>query len=419
MELADPPPATLPPCPGAGTAVARARARGRASAPRAGSRGRPSPGRNRPRRSRRPASAPRAADRRRQVDARELEEADALAARVDVVARRRDEPFQQRRSEHRLVRGQRRRQREGVRVRVATEAGSSCRSRSSRSRRAPPRRSGATSALGSGARRTSRGERERVRDLVEVEARDLLDEVGLAGDVAAAPGRHRHVPVVGPIIDHVEAEAGEHAALVGRVDLDADQLVRPLGPEVNDRPLGELGVRPRPSPASARRRARRSASSRGRRPARRGRGRRPSPSGASPPCGAEPLRALEDRERLEVRGLEQDVVVDSSTSLSSPPMIPASATGSFASAITRSVASSGAPRRRACGSSRRRARADDDPALGELGHVERVQRVAERQHHVVGDVDDVRERAHPDLERRAFSHAGEGPRETFSNRRPM
>ena len=39
--------------------------------------------------------------------------------------------------------------------------------------------------------------------------------------------------------------------------------------------------------------------------------------------------------------------------------------------------------------------ADDDPAAGERLSVVRVQRAAEREHHVVRDVDDVRDRAHP------------------------
>ena len=42
-----------------------------------------------------------------------------------------------------------------------------------------------------------------------------------------------------------------------------------------------------------------------------------------------------------------------------------------------------------------RGAAYDDPPLGELGVVERVQRVAEREHHVVRHVHDVRDRTHP------------------------
>ena len=38
--------------------------------------------------------------------------------------------------------------------------------------------------------------------------------------------------------------------------------------------------------------------------------------------------------------------------------------------------------------------AHDDPAAVELGEVEGVQWVAEREHHVVGHIDDVRDRAH-------------------------
>ena len=80
-------------------------------------------------------------------------------------------------------------------------------------------------------------------------------------------------------------------------------------------------------------------------------------------------------------------------------MIPATATGRSASAITSSsdVSLRSVPSSVRIVSPVARA-ADDDPALGELRVVERVQRVAEREHDVVRHVDDVRDRAHPRAE---------------------
>ena len=69
-------------------------------------------------------------------------------------------------------------------------------------------------------------------------AGDLLDQVDLAGDVAGAEGGHRHRPVR----RHVEAEALEQIALLLGGDRDADQLVRALGPEADDRPLGQVAL---------------------------------------------------------------------------------------------------------------------------------------------------------------------------------
>src|SRR5213076_968752 len=91
-------------------------------------------------------------------------------------------------------------------------------------------------------------------------------------------------------------------------------------------------------------------------------------------------------------------VVPSPISVSSPPMIPARAIGRSVSAMSRSSGS----RSRSI-PSRVRSFAliratDDDLAASQRVVVEGMQRVAERQHHVVGDVDDVRDRAHPGRE---------------------
>ena len=90
------------------------------------------------------------------------------------------------------------------------------------------------------------------------------------------------------------------------------------------------------------------------------------------------------------------VVVPSPISVSSPPMIPASAIDRSASAITRSsVTSSRTTPSRVVSFSPGAGAADDDLPAVERGEVEGVQRVPEREHHVVGDVDDVRDRPLP------------------------
>ena len=88
-------------------------------------------------------------------------------------------------------------------------------------------------------------------------------------------------------------------------------------------------------------------------------------------------------------------VVESVTSLSSPPMIAARATACSPSVMSEIVRVDRPERpverphllARACV-------ADDDPAVGELRAVERVQRAPPDVHDVVRHVDDVRDRAH-------------------------
>ena len=89
-------------------------------------------------------------------------------------------------------------------------------------------------------------------------------------------------------------------------------------------------------------------------------------------------------------------LVSSATSESRPPMIAASATARSPSVIKRSDGSSS----RCVPSSVRSVSPDvraahDDPAAGQLRAVEGVERAAPDVHHVVRDVDDVRDRAHP------------------------
>ena len=178
--------------------------------------------------------------------------------------------------------------------------------------------------------------RQRVRHVLEPEARDLLDHVDLARDVAGAPGRHDDVLAVA-----LEAELAEQRVLPLGRRLDADQRVGALGPEADDRPLGQVAVHVGVRRPARRRRARGGARSRGRRPARRGAGRRPSPSGSSPRCaGAGARRSGRCRAARSSPPRAGRSSSRSPISVSSPPMIPASAIARSASAITRSSGTS-------------------------------------------------------------------------------
>ena len=126
----------------------------------------------------------------RQVDARDLEERDPVGARVDVVPRR-----PRRGSGASVVRStavlgrDRLRQPQRARVRSSAQRGSAC-----TSRRSPSPTSTSSTRRRSCCSRVSRAEhlaarRQRERDVLEPEARDLLDDVDLARHVARAPGR--------------------------------------------------------------------------------------------------------------------------------------------------------------------------------------------------------------------------------------
>src|SRR4029079_14532485 len=79
---------------------------------------------------------------------------------------------------------------------------------------------------------------KRERHLAEMEARHLFDHVGLARDVARPPGGDGDI-----LTRNLETELAEDAQLLVRRDLEPDQLVRPLGAETDDRPLGQLALR--------------------------------------------------------------------------------------------------------------------------------------------------------------------------------
>ena len=106
-----------------------------------------------------------------------------------------------------------------------------------------------------------------------------------------------------------------------------------------------------------------------------------------------PARRPEHRERIPVAPSRRISVVAVPTSVVAPPMTPASEMTPESSAMTTSSGSRCARRRRASSASPR-LRATDHQVAGHLGRIERVQRLAEFEHHVVGDVDGRRDRAY-------------------------
>ena len=282
-------------------------------------------------------SAPPAARRPRQVDARDLEEVDPLVADRDIPCRRRRAGRAAASvrstawSPHRL------RQREPVRLRVGGHE----------RRRVDLGEPGADEHVldetAQALHRRERAEhrpphRQRERNLVEPEARDLLDQVDLARRRRGSPGRHRHVPVA---VD-VEAEPLRIARCSSSGSLETDQRVGALGPEADDRPLRQLPLDVASRPASVRRRARRAAASRTIAACAARYGSTPFSQRFEPSVRSlQPLRAAEQRRAARSWPPRAGPPSSSSrTSVSSPPMIPASATERSASAITRSDGSS-------------------------------------------------------------------------------
>ena len=154
------------------------------------------------------------------------------------------------------------------------------------------------------------------------------------------------------------------------------------------------------------RRDRRSAGSPDARPARRGRDRRPSPSGSSP--------AVRSASRSDVRrspsgskfaASSRTSVVPSETSLSSPPMIAGERDRALRVGDHRSsrleAAYDAVERPELLAGPRA---AHDDPPAGQLRPCRRRAAGCRDEHHVVRDVDDVRDRAHV-RERRGASAA--------------
>ena len=216
----------------------------------------------------------------RQVDARELEQRDALVAGIDVLARSRDQALEQRRAEDGLIAahriGQANRSRVGIGGDEAPGVGLAEPGTDEHVLDQPPQPLVAAQVA---RHRAPQG--HRVRHPVEHDPGHLLDQVDFARDVARAQ--------VGTVTSHVvvdlEAESLEDLPLLGGGHLEPDQALGALGTEADDRPR-RAARRARPRCRQARRRRdRRSSCSPAPLPARRDTGRRPSPSGSSPPCG--------------------------------------------------------------------------------------------------------------------------------------
>ena len=134
---------------------------------------------------------------------------------------------------------------------------------------------------------------------------------------------------------------------------------------------------------------------------------------------AQPLGRTEDPGRLEVRGLEQDVgraFADLRLGAAHDPGERDRARLVGDHQIVRLEHTLRVVER---DEPLPRTRAAHDHLAVQRVEVERVQRVPEREHHVVRDVDDVRDRAHARGGSRAFSHSGDGAISTLPNSRPM
>jgi hypothetical protein len=327
----------------------------------------------------------------RVVDAGDLEQAEVLRAGVDARLRRVHEPGQQRRAEQRLVRRHRVGQPDRVVARVARP-------------QAPGVRLGETRAD------------ERVLD--DAAEPLLLRQAGRARDGGAAAcagtrsstaratsstrsisrvtSRARHVgTVTSPVLTHLEAEAVEDRALLLGRHLQPDDAVAALRPEVHDGSLRQPVV-------DVRRAGHARASELDEELAREHRRRLGQvrvdallPAVRALRAQPEPLRALELPIGSKFAASSSTAVVVSVTSVSRPPISPASATGRWAvgehEVALVQLAELPVERPQLLAFARA---PDHDAAIDEGVQVEGVQRAAEGQHHVVGHVDDVRDRAH-------------------------
>jgi hypothetical protein len=134
------------------------------------------------------------------------------------------------------------------------------------------------------------------------EAGYFLDDVDLARDVACAPGGRDDAAVVA-----VEAEAAEQRILVFRWRLEPDHGVGSLRPEADDRTLGQACVNVCVGgPVGAGKVSQKLCGELGRR-LREVRVDPFLPAVRALRPQAQALGGLEDRERLEVRGLEQNL----------------------------------------------------------------------------------------------------------------
>ena len=327
---------------------------------------------------------------RREVDPRDLEQRDVIRAGIDARPRRFDQARHDGRPEDRLVRRHRAGEANRVRVRIRRDEAPRVRLGEPRADEGVLDDPAQTLILREPSADVT-SQRHRERDAIEERSRDLLDEVHLAADVARPPRGHGDVPLVGD----VEAQPPERRPLVGGRDLEPDQARRPLGPEADDRPCREpvLDVEVPRHPRAGQvdeQTARENGRVLGEMrvdallPAvRAGRAQR------------EPLGRALDAERLEVRRLEEHL----GRRVGDLAVLATHDRGQRDGALAvrdQQVGSLETPERPV-------ERAEllagagmphDDPPVGELRAVERVQGASPHMHDVVRDVHDVRDGAH-------------------------
>ena len=239
--------------------------------------------------------------------------------------------------------------------------------------------------------------RDRARDLVEPDAaRDLLDEVDLALEVGArTSGRSRRRRL------HLDAERRRGTPRSRRSSsvVPSSWFTRSVRTVMRAGSIGfgytsiaPDGRLPRPRP--------RANSSIARAAPAPGVVRVDAPLEARARLGAqtEPLRGLRDAaDGSKYADSSRISVVASETSAAAPPMIPAMPCGDPFAVADQEVVDASASRSTPSSVvifSPARASRTTIPRPGETAEVERVQRTAPLEHHVVGDVDDVADRPH-------------------------
>ena len=341
----------------------------------------------------------------RQVDARELEQRDALVAGIDVLPRSRDQALEQRRAENRLIAAHRIGQADRSRVGIGGDEAPGVRLAEPGTDEhvldLPPQPLLAAQVTGDRA-----AQRHRVRHAVEHDPGHLLDQIDLARDVARAHRGDGHVPLV---VD-LEAESLEDLALLGGGNLEPDEALGALGTEADDGPCRQAAVHVRAAgelgpgeiddhPAGEHRCGLGEIRVDALLPAVRALG-----------AEAEPLRGLQHADRLEVRRLQQhlgrrldDLAVGAAHDRGQRNRLLAVRDEQVAlvDAAHRSV-----ERLHLLTGPRM---PNDDAPSGELRAVECVQRAPVHVHDVVRHVDDVRDRSHP---------GGMEPRSQPHRRRP-
>ena len=231
---------------------------------------------------------------------RDLEQRDVLVAHRSVPLGGSEQAREQRRAQDRLVARERVGQPQRVAVGVLADEARRVRLREAAAGEHVLDRPPELLLAGEAADRLPAG-RQRERHVVEHEARDLLDQIGLARHVPCAPRRRRHRVAV-----DVELEPAQDAALLVGGNVEAEQRARALRPQLDARSLRQRGVRVGLAhPAGAGR-----LHDQLRREPGRMLGEIRVDALLPPvrPLGAqrEPLGGVEDRDRFEVRRLEED-----------------------------------------------------------------------------------------------------------------